>query len=94
MPSPFPGFNPYLEAPDIWPDLRDGLAAKIRAELNRTLPRPYYARLEMRPEIGIVDAPPRRGAPDVTGSSSNCVGERADIHGRVGTAPHGSFARG
>ncbi len=55
MPSPFPGMDPYLEAPHIWPDLHDALAAEIRGELNRTLPSPYYARLEMRPELGIVE---------------------------------------
>jgi hypothetical protein len=55
MPSPFPGMDPYLEAPHIWPDLHDALAAEMRSELNRTLPSPYYARLEMRPELGIVE---------------------------------------
>ena len=54
MPSPFPGMDPYLEVPDIWPDFHDALAGEIRGELNRVLPKPYYARLEMRPEIGIV----------------------------------------
>jgi hypothetical protein len=58
--------DPYLEAPDIWPDFQDALAAAIRVELNRTLPRPYYARLEMRPEIGIVGLEePRRVVPGV-----------------------------
>jgi hypothetical protein len=52
MPSPFPGMDPYLEAPDIWPDLHDALAAEIRVLLNQSLPAPYYARLEMRPEDG------------------------------------------
>jgi len=67
MPSPFPGMDPYLEAPDIWPDFHDALAAAIRDQLNRTLPRPYYARLEMRPEIGIIGTEePRRIVPDVT----------------------------
>ncbi len=66
MPSPFPGMDPYLEAPDTWPDFHDALAAEIRGELNRVLPRHYYARLEMRPEIGIVgDETPRRIVPDV-----------------------------
>jgi hypothetical protein len=66
MPSPFPGMDPYLEAPDIWPDFHDALAATIRNVLNRTLPRPYYARLVMRPEIGIVgEEPPGRIVPDV-----------------------------
>jgi hypothetical protein len=45
----------YLEAPEIWPDLHDALAGEIRGVLNATLPAPYSARLEMRPEVGIVD---------------------------------------
>src|SRR5436309_1894547 len=52
---PFPGMDPYLEAPDIWPDFHSGLAGEIRAELNNCLPPPYYARLEMRLGIGIVE---------------------------------------
>ncbi|MEX2139554.1 MAG: DUF4058 family protein [Pirellulales bacterium] len=66
MPSPFPGFDPYLEAPSIWPDLHDRLAELISAELNRTLPAPYYARLDMRQEVGIVDDQPRAVVPDVS----------------------------
>src|ERR671937_748724 len=66
MPSPFPGMDPYLEAPDIWPDLHEALAAEIRSNLNQALPAPYYARLEMRPEVGIVeDEGRRRINPDV-----------------------------
>jgi hypothetical protein len=67
MSSPFPGMDPYLEAPDIWPDFHQALAGEIRNELNGTLPGPYYARLEMRPEIGIVaeGGAPRRIVPDV-----------------------------
>ena len=66
--SPFPGMDPYLEAPDIWPDFHDGLAAAIRGELNRLLPPPYYARLQSRPELGIVmdEGLTRRIIPDVT----------------------------
>ena len=67
MPSPFPGMDPYLESPDIWPDFHDAFAAEIRSELNRVLPAPYYARLEMRPEVGIVgDEIHRRIVPDVS----------------------------
>jgi len=59
--------DPYLEAPDIWPDFHNGLAGEIRAELNNSLPPPYYARLEMRPEVGIVEEAgyTRRIVPDV-----------------------------
>ena len=63
MPSPFPGMDPYLEAPHIWPDLHDALAAEIRNDLNQTLPTPYYARLEMRPELGIIEEHPFHPAP-------------------------------
>lgn len=68
MPSHFPGMDPYLEAPEIWPDLHDALAGEIRAELNQSLPGPYYARLEMRPEIGIIEEGQvrQRIVPDVT----------------------------
>src|SRR5438067_4059077 len=68
MPSPFPGMDPYLEAPDIWPDFHDAFAGEIRAALNQSLPAPYYARLEMRPEIGIVEDAgyERRIVPDVS----------------------------
>lgn len=68
MPSPFPGMDPYLEAPDIWPDFHNALAGEVRALLNQTLPTPYYARLEMRPEVGIVDEGGyrRRIVPDVS----------------------------
>ena len=67
MPSPFPGMDPYLEAPDISPDLHEALAGEMRAELNLLLPPPYYARLEVRPEVGIVDdeGTSRRIVPDV-----------------------------
>ena len=67
MPSPFPGMDPYLEAPDIWPDLHEALASEMRAELNLRLPPPYYARLEVRSEVGIVDdaGTARRIVPDV-----------------------------
>jgi hypothetical protein len=59
--------DPYLEAPHIWPDLHDALAAEMRSELNQTLPSPYYARLEMRPELGIIEegSSQQRSVPDI-----------------------------
>lgn len=71
MPSPFPGMDPWLEAADIWPDFHDRFANEMSAVLNATLPAPYYARLQMRPEVGVVDDDSgetyqRRVVPDVT----------------------------
>ncbi len=46
MPSPFPGMDPYIEAPKVWSDFHGDLAGEIRADLNtRMLPK-YVARME------------------------------------------------
>lgn len=50
MTSPFPGMDPYLESPDIWPDFHHAIAVGMSGELNRNLPRPYYSRISSEPE--------------------------------------------
>ncbi len=66
MPSPFPGMDPYLEVPHLWPDFHEAIAGDIRRDLNRTLPRPYYAQMGMRPEVGILGEETRgRIIPDI-----------------------------
>ena len=70
MPSPFPGMDPFLEDPYIFPDVHQALATFLRDLLNRRLPNPYYARVELRPEVGIIDeddeqGPAKRIVPDV-----------------------------
>lgn len=102
MPSPFPGMDPYLENPDIWPDFHDAFASEIRRELNRLLPQPYYARLEMRPELGIVEdeGPPRRIIPDVvaehhgpTAATAVAIPPRSEISPSVAFTVHGELLR-
>lgn len=66
MPAPFPGMDPYLEAPAIWPDFHDRFANTLSAVLNESLPAPYYARLESRPEVGLFHNETRRIVPDVS----------------------------
>lgn len=65
MPAPFPGMDPYLESPAIWPDFHDRFANTLSAVLNESLPAPYYARLESRPEVGLFHNDTRRIVPDV-----------------------------
>ena len=48
MPSPFPGMDPYLEDPDLWPDVHANLIASIQAELNQQIAPNYVARVEQR----------------------------------------------
>lgn len=43
MPSPFPGMDPYLEEPSIWPDCHSGLILAMRAYLTVHLPERYSA---------------------------------------------------
>lgn len=45
MPSPFPGMDPYLETPEIWPDFHNNLAPEIQGQLNRVIQPRYVARL-------------------------------------------------
>lgn len=48
MPSPFPGMDPYLESPDIWPDVHHEIISQIRGALNPHLRPHYVARVELR----------------------------------------------
>ncbi len=43
MPSPFPGMDPWLEDPNVFPDLHDTLIVYLREALNATLPPGYFA---------------------------------------------------
>ena len=48
MPSPFPGMDPYLEEPGLWPDVHHELISEVRAELSRLLRPKYFVRVEER----------------------------------------------
>ncbi len=53
MPSPFPGMDPYLESPDIFPDFHDSFITYLRERLQASLPAPYIAALGRRVWIEI-----------------------------------------
>ncbi len=48
MPSPFPGMDPYLEDPAIWPDVHSTLMTAIRDALVPHVRPKYAVRLEQR----------------------------------------------
>lgn len=48
MPSPFPGMDPFLENPAIFPDFHDSFVTYLRENLQASLPPPYYAALGCR----------------------------------------------
>lgn len=55
MPSPFPGMDPYLEAPDLWPDFHNNLAPEIQGQLNPQITPKYVARLVPRLSYDVID---------------------------------------
>lgn len=59
MPSPFPGMDPYLESPILWPDVHHGLISEIQAQLNPGIRPHYVARVESRVYISDDDDPGR-----------------------------------
>ena len=78
MASPFPGMDPYLEDPRIWPGFHHYLADELVAQLNRQIGPKYYADVNVRtvveevsiampqvihPDVGVVEAPPPEPVP-------------------------------
>ena len=61
MPSPFPGMDPYLEHPSVFPNLHDKMIVHLEELLQPLLPEPYYAKasnrvwLEYTDEVRIPD---------------------------------------
>lgn len=43
MEPPFPGMDPYLEAPSLWPDVHSSLALALRSQLQRQISPRYVA---------------------------------------------------
>ena len=68
MPTPFPGMDPYLENPRLWPNVHSSLIIAIRDELVPLLRPRYYVAVEertvqlgsedlnfvMRPDVAVV----------------------------------------
>lgn len=48
MPSPFPGMDPYLEDPEVWPGVHAFLVAVYAELLNERIRPKYVARIEQR----------------------------------------------
>ena len=51
MPSPFPGMDPYLENPGLWPDVHHNLISEFQAILAAQLRPKYLVGIEERAYI-------------------------------------------
>jgi hypothetical protein len=58
--NPFPGMNPYLERPRLWPGVHNALIARLLDSLGPLLPPQYRIALEERFEIAVVPEEPVR----------------------------------
>lgn len=65
MSSPFPGMDPYLEHPSLWPDVHNRLIAYIADALSPKVAPDYYVRLERRAFLVAPDDLAFIGRPDV-----------------------------
>ncbi len=98
MPSPFPGMDPYLEHPDIFPDFHDSFILYVRECLQPQLPEPYYAAIGrrawievserfIRPDVNIV-APRRPEPPPRKSGDAVAVAARPPARPVVVHVPH------
>ena len=66
MPSPFPGMNPYLQSPGIWPEVHNRLIVAISIALAPSLHPKYYAAIEKRNYLATPEDSIVIGIPDVS----------------------------
>jgi hypothetical protein len=64
--SPFPGMDPYLESPSLWPDVHSRLINIFAEQLSPLLPPRYVAELETQLVIDDHKNDPISAIPDVT----------------------------
>ena len=64
--SPFPGMDPYLAVPTIWPDVHTTLMSIFREQLPPLLAPKYLAELETQVVVDCTDEEPQIMLPDVS----------------------------
>ena len=89
MPSPFPGMDPYLEDPALWPGIHQDLITLAKLALNAQLPPHYAVNTGERPYVVQSD---RSIYPDVTmfevrRGSAGGLSSTADVTAAVSDNP-------
>jgi hypothetical protein len=73
MESPFPGMDPYLEHPSLWPDVHNRLIAALADDLSERVAPRYYVGLERRTYLLKADDLVFVGRPDIAVASASEV---------------------
>ncbi|MBI4612637.1 MAG: DUF4058 family protein [Planctomycetes bacterium] len=78
MKSPFPGMDPFLESPAIWPDVHQRLITYCGDALQKEIGPRYYARMGERLYL---EGPERHVVPDLVliGAPEPGTGARAEL---------------
>src|SRR6266581_1237579 len=85
--SPFPGMDPYLEAPTIWPDVHTSLINIFREQLTPLLAPKYLAELETQVVIDRLDDEPQIVLPDVNVTTPEIPAEAASAVAVAASVP-------
>ncbi|GAA6614885.1 DUF4058 family protein [Scytonema sp. NUACC26] len=66
MPSPFPGMNPYLENPELWPEVHHRLISAIANAIESNLSQDYWVAIEKRVYTSVPEDAVLVGIPDAS----------------------------
>ena len=87
MPSPFPGMNPWLERPGLWPDVHDSLVVALRRALAPLVSPRYYIALRQRMVFAIMPSEPAFILPDVSVLEQSVLAEALKLEKAVLAEP-------
>lgn len=84
----FPGMDPYLEAPALWPDVHHELSSAIRNQIQPMLSPRYIAAIEPYVAMETIEiVPVRRVVPDVAVIERERVGNAGSVATAIAPAP-------
>ncbi|MEQ8462157.1 DUF4058 family protein [Coleofasciculus sp. E1-EBD-02] len=87
MPNPFPGMNPYLEHPEIWPGVHHWLIVELARSLSPQLRPKYRVAVEVRLYETIGEKSLLVGIPDLTVKGSQTTTEQPMTNVAVAPSP-------
>ncbi|MEQ9671721.1 DUF4058 family protein [Coleofasciculus sp. G2-EDA-02] len=87
MPNPFPGMNPYLEHPEIWPGVHHWLIVELARSLSPQLRPKYRAAVEVRLYETVGEQSLLIGVPDLTVKRSQATTKQPMSNVAVAPSP-------
>jgi len=94
MTSPFPGMDPWLERPALWPGVHDNLIISLLRALAPLVSPRYYVDVRQRLVFAVAPSEPASIVPDVFVVEQDALsGQSANLEQAVFVEPaHGSLS--